>query len=280
MMTLNLWRAEWLKTRKRPLNRALLGIMLALLLVFFVVITVTALVDPAEFLAEAREILPFPHNLDISLELLKNLGVLLVVVFVANSIGSEYGRDTWKVILPRYGSRYAFLLTKWAVGLGAMLLLLAAVIVLALVLGWVGSLMLNIRADPSTTWDVATYLRSLCVTILQFVFIGTLTFFGAVATRSTIGAAIIGILVPTILGLLPDVLSFLMEGAPIILPSVHIDNLEAQWVTKSPEVQAILTELFNRSVPASVSVLVVLGYTALLFGGALYLFKRRDLAGE
>lgn len=280
MITLNLWRAEWLKMRKRPLNRALLGIMLALLLVLFVVITVMALVDPAEFLGEATEILPFPHSLDVSLELLTNLGVLLVVVFVANSIGSEYGRDTWKVILPRYGSRYAFLLTKWAVGLGAMLLLVATVIVVTLVLGWVGSLILGIGADPSAAGDVATYLRSLCVTILQFVFIGTLTFFGAVATRSTIGAAIIGILVPTILALLPDVLSLLVKGAPIILPSTHIDNLQAQWVTKSPEVQAILTQLFNRSVPATASVLVVLGYTAVLLAGALYLFKRRDMAGE
>ena len=39
MMTRNLWWAEWLKTRKRPVNRGMLGIMLMLLVVGFVIVT-------------------------------------------------------------------------------------------------------------------------------------------------------------------------------------------------------------------------------------------------
>ncbi len=43
------------------------------------------------------------------------------------------------------------------------------------------------------------HLRTLGVMVLEFIFFGTLTLFGAVVTRSTIGAAIVGILSSTIL---------------------------------------------------------------------------------
>lgn len=116
MMTLNLWRAEWLKARKRFLNRAMLGVMLVIVLVAFVAVTGIGYFYPGSDLSETTVILPFPESLGMALELLGHLGLLLVVVFVANSVGGEYARDTWKVILPRYGSRTAFLMTKWVVG--------------------------------------------------------------------------------------------------------------------------------------------------------------------
>ena len=280
MMTLNLWRAEWLKTRKRLLNRGLIGIMLVIVLVIFVVITGMALFNPGDFLAEATEALPFPQNLGLTLEVLASLGPLLVVVFVANSVGSEYGRDTWKVILPRHGSRTAFLLTKWVVGLVALLLLIAGVVVSSAVFGWLGALILGITPDPSSASDTAMLLRSVAVLVLDFIFVGTLTFFGAVVTRSTIGAAMVGILVPVILALLGPALALFVTGVQIILPTEHLDNLRARWVELNAEDAAYLTFLFDRSVPPFVSALVVVGYIAVLLGASLYLFKRRDMAGE
>jgi ABC-type transport system involved in multi-copper enzyme maturation permease subunit len=281
MMTLNLWLAEWLKTRKRPINLGMLAIMLVIILVLFAGTTGVALYNGGDFVDRAASVLPFPRSLQVGIDLLGNIGPLLVVVFVASNVGSEYGRDTWKVILPRYGSRIAFLLTKWAVGLATMLLLIACVCICAMVFGWLGSLSLGISGDPAPGPDTAELLRSMAVMVFYFAFIATLTLLGTVATRSTIGGAVVGLLAATIiLPVLGSALSLLVTGAPIILPTEHLNNLRAQWVAQNPEATAYMTALFNRSVPPLASALVVLGYIVVMLGGSLYLFKRRDMAGE
>ena len=295
MITLNLWRAEWLKTRERLLNRAMLGIMLAIVVAAFVAATgigyffphrdrafdeQAEILYPHSDLGQITRILPFPISLGVAVELVSNLGRLFFVIFVANSVGSEYGRDTWKMILPRNGTRSAVLMTKWVAGLVALLLLVAGTIATAVALGWSGALVLGIGADPAAPIEAAQHLRDLGVIVLELTFIGTLTLFGAVITRSTLGAAIAGILVPTIVGLVGHLLRLLVTGAPIISPTVHLDNLEARWVGFNAEEAAQFTFLFNRDMPPFASALVVLGYIALLLGGSLYLFNRRDMAGE
>ena len=295
MITLNLWRAEWLKTRERLLNRAMLGIMLGIVVAAFVAAIgigyffphhdrafdeQAEILYPHSDLGQITRILPFPISLGVTVELLSNLGRLFVVLFVANSVGSEYGRDTWKMILPRYGSRLAFLMTKWVAGLVSLLLMVAGTIVTAVALGWFGAQVLGIGADPASPIEAAQHLRDLGVIVLELTFVGTLTLFGAVITRSTLGAAIAGILVPTILGLAGQLLRLFVTGAPMISPTVHLDNLEARWVEFNAEEAAQVTFFFNRDVPPFASALVVLGYIALLLGGSLYLFNRRDMAGE
>lgn len=280
MMTRNLWSAEWLKTRKRPVNRAMLGIMIMLLVVVFVIVTGLVLWDRDKYLSTATSIMPFPRSLSIGTDLLTNLGSLVVVVFVANSVGSEYGRDTWKVILPRYGSRSAFLVTKWIVGLATLLLLTVATVSTAMLLGWVGTLLLGVSAQPSSASETMMLLRSLGITMLEFVFLGTLTFFGAVLTRSTIGAVIISLLVPVLLMVLQNVLPLLIAGSAIVLPTAHIQNLRAHLVFEDPQLLTLMTTTFNGPVSPVVSLLIVLGYIALLVGAGLVIFQRRDLAGE
>ncbi len=60
----------------------------------------------------------------------------------------------------------------------------------------------------------------------------------------------------------------------------HLDNLRARVSEFTPEEAARFTQLFDRSVSPLASVLIVLGYIAVLLGGSLYLFARRDIAGE
>jgi len=278
-MTLNLWRAEWLKTRKRPANRGMFGIMLVLVLMVFVAVTAIAYFYPGSDLDQAAIVLPFPRSLQSGVDVLGNLGALLVVVFVANSVGSEYGRDTWKVIVPRYGSRTAFLLTKWIVGLVALLLLMAGVLVSAVVWGWLGVQLLGIANESSMT-DTGQVLRTAAVMVFDFILIGTLTLFGTVATRSTIGGVVIGFVSSALLSLIGPVLSMLVTGASILSPTEHIDNLRIQWAMRDAEQTAMQAVIFNRPVSPLVSALVVISYIVLLLSVSMYLFKRRDMAGE
>ncbi len=55
---------------------------------------------------------------------------------------------------------------------------------------------------------------------------------------------------------------------------------DARWVTVEPQAEAMMSALFNRAVPPWVSALVVIGYIGLLLGATLYIFQRRDMAGE
>jgi ABC-2 type transport system permease protein len=279
MITLNLWRAEWLKTRKRPANRSMFGIMLVVVLVVFVTVTAIAYFYPGSDLDQAAIVLPFPRSLQSGVDVLGNLGGLLVVIFVANSIGSEYGRDTWKVIVPRYGSRTAFLLTKWIVGLVALLLLMAGVLVSAVVWGWLGVQLLGIANESSMT-DTGQVLRTAAVMVFDFILIGTLTLCGTVVTRSTIGGVVIGFVSSTLLSLIGPLLSMLVTGASILSPTEHIDNLRIQWAMRDAEQTALQAVMFNRPVSPLVSALVVISYIVLLLSVSMYLFKRRDMAGE
>jgi ABC-type transport system involved in multi-copper enzyme maturation permease subunit len=255
------------------------GIMLVLTLVVFVAVTAIAYFYPGSDLDQAAIVLPFPRSLQSGVDVLGNLGGLLVVIFVANSIGSEYGRDTWKVIVPRYGSRSAFLLTKWIVGLVALLLLMAGVLVSAVVWGWLGVQLLGIANESSMT-DTGQVLRTAAVMVFDFILIGTLTLCGTVVTRSTIGGVVIGFVSSTLLSLIGPLLSMLVTGASILSPTEHIDNLRIQWAMRDAEQTAMQAVLFNRPVSPLVSALVVISYIVLLLSVSMYLFKRRDMAGE
>ena len=280
MMTLHLWRAEWLKMRKRPLNRSMLGFMLVIILVVFAGMTAEAFFKRGPSLDQAANVLPFPRSLQTGIDLLANVGQMLVVAFVASSVGREYGSDTWKAILPRYASRTAFLLAKWTVGLVMLLLLVASVGMSSIVFGWLGSVILGIAGQPAPGPDTTELIRSLSVMLLDFVFLGTLALFATVVTRSSIGGTVVGILAWVMLPVLAPVLSLIVKGGAIISPAAHLNNVRVQWVAPNPEAIAAQTAQFNGSVSPVISVLVVLGYIVLLLGGSLYLFTRRDMAGE
>jgi ABC-type transport system involved in multi-copper enzyme maturation permease subunit len=283
MMTPQLWRAEWLKMRKRPLNRSLLGFMLALILLVFGAMTAEAYFsqeDRAAALEQATSVLPYPRSLQTGIDLLANLGQMLVVAFVGSSVGGEYGRDTWKAILPRYASRTGFLLAKWTVGLAMLLLLIASMGISSIVFGWLGSLVLGIAGQPAAGPDTAELIRSLSVMFLDFTFLGTLTLLATVITRSSIGGTVVGVLSWVMLPIITQVLSLLVKGGAIISPAAHVNNVRVHWVAPDQEAIASLTALFNGTVSPLISLLVVLGYIAVLLGISLYIFKRRDMAGE
>lgn len=287
MITLHLLRAEWLKTRERLLNRGILAIMPFLLAGIMVTVGVSALINPTTFLDDAAAMLPYPGNLELSVEMLNQLGFPLVVFFVATSVGTQYGRDIWKMIVPRYGRRPPFLLAKWVVGVGALLLLIALLLVIAVVVGSGGAWLLDITRSASSAAEWSQYVRTIGEIVLEFIFIGTLTLFGTVLIRSTVEGVITGIVAPMALVVIRDLLPLLQERIPLlatiatwILPSTHFSNLQERWVMAGPPTETIMADLLGHPVSPTASALVVIGHVMLLLGGSLHLFNRRDMAGE
>jgi ABC-2 type transport system permease protein len=273
---MNLWRAEWLKTYRRPANWGILGITLVVLVALYAILTGMALYDGPNSAthAEMTRMLAFPSGMGAAMQVLSALGSLLSIVFVANIIGSEYTRDTWKMILPRRGNRLAFLTTKLLMGLFCMALLIVIMLVLGQVLAWIGLAVLG--GDFTGSGSLAEQLKAAFAALMDMAFYGVITLVAAVATRSTIGGIVVGFVSTQILG----VASLLSKTAAKILPVAHLQNISAQWIMKQPEMTAQIEGMFGRPISPVVSLAVVLGYIAVLAAAGIWLFKTRDMAGQ
>jgi ABC-type transport system involved in multi-copper enzyme maturation permease subunit len=141
-MILNLIRAEWLKLTKRPLTWVLLVIFLALLLLQ--VLSLFALVHLAQLLGVSAEgavrgaqieeyarWIVFPGLFGSVFAHINSLGGVFAVILAAGAMGSEYGWGTLRTQLARDPNRVRYLIAK----LLTLLALLAVAMVLALIVG-------------------------------------------------------------------------------------------------------------------------------------------------
>lgn len=273
----NLWRAEWIKARQHPVNRGLLMLTVAAIILLFVSTIIGAVVSPDRFLPNARRILPMPNGLLTITELLGSMGPIIAVIFMANSVGSEYSSDTWKMIMPRYGSRRAFIVAKILTGGAAMCLWIAILMIIGQLLGWVGAAFLHITADQVTDRpDFAAYLRYLAIDMLQMTLYGMLAFVFAVTLRSTVVGVLGGFAAIFVL----NVVAFIFRPLTLVLPSSHIQNIAFQWVLRDPIATEQLTSSFGFHISPLISFFVVLIYISIFIWSVLYIFQTRDIEGE
>lgn len=273
---MNLWRAEWLKTYRRPANLGILAIVLVVLVALYSILTGMALYEGPNSAThtEMSQQLGFPSGMGAAMQVLSVLGSLLSIVFVANIIGSEYTRDTWKMILPRRGNRLAFLSVKLLMGLFCMALLIVTTLVLGQLLAWIGVAILG--GSFTGSGSLSDQLKAAFSALMDMAFYGVITLVAAVATRSTIGGIVVGFVSTQILG----VASLLSQTAAKILPVAHLQNISAQWVFKQPELDMQLNQMFGGPMSPVVSLAVVLGYIAALAVAGTWMFKTRDMAGQ
>lgn len=137
-MLAQLFRAEWLKLRTRPLALALLGLFLGLMLLYLALwAMVVALHEGAmggvaiealrpEQIAEIKRQLSFPGIFGAVLGQINSTGGILAVILAAGFLGSDYSWGTLRVLLSRAPGRGAYLLAKL---LALMLGLLAACLI-------------------------------------------------------------------------------------------------------------------------------------------------------
>lgn len=275
---MSLYRAEWLKMRKRP---ATLGIVLITLIVVvlamggFTAYALSQGVGSAPYEA-ALQLLAYPSVLQFTLSILSSLGMLLAVIFIANYVGSEYSRDTWKMILPRKGSRQLFLWMKIALTFTFILVLVAITLIVGQVVGMLGVLLLGGDIAPSTSTSLADIGKACFALVFQMGFYSLLALLAVITTRSTIGGIVIGVVASTVLGIITQ----LSTWAAKILPNVHIENIMLHvGVNGGRENQAFIDQMFGQSISVWVSVAVVSAYILAFLAGSMWIFTRRDMAG-
>ncbi|XXF75096.1 ABC transporter permease [Myxococcaceae bacterium GXIMD 01537] len=272
MNVLALLGAEWLKASKRPMHRLLLALVGATGLAFCLFMALRAAAEPAAR-ESARNLLPWPFILDSAVEALRVFGRLAAIILAASIVGSEYGHDTWKMLLPRRPGRGVFLGAKLAVTLGALALGVAVVTASYVIPGVVSSKLLGLVPTAPGRLDL-TGGRYLSL-FLEVAFYASATLLTTVITRSSFGGILLGMAVMIFLGVTGDAEPWLARA----LPSAHLLNLQAR-LTEDTRMLALSQRSLGGEVSTGTSVAVWAIYVSAFVGTSLALFKHRDLAGS
>lgn len=271
MSVLSLLGAEWLKVSKRPLHRLLLLLVGATGLAYCLFMAMRAGAEPAAR-ESARDVLTWPYILGPALDVLGSFGRLAAIILAASIVGSEYGHDTWKMLLPRRPGRGVFLGAKLAVTLGALALGVGVVSASYAVPGVVSAKLLGLV--PSTPGRLDLMAWRYVSLGLDLTFFATAALLAAVLTRSAFGGILLGLALMIFLGLMRDA----GPGLARVLPSAHLMNLQAH-LTEDARLLALLRQSFAGEVSTGASLAVWALYVCAFMGTALGIFQRRDLAG-
>ncbi len=277
----NLFRAEWTKTYKRPANIGLFFITLGIILLGFVGAVGIALYDgkESEFGQQIQQLTTFPTSLEMPLIILSQLGSILAIIFMSNSIGAEYTNDTWKVLLPRRARRSDFIIIKIVICLLFMTGLIAISLAFGALMGVIGNVILGGNVSNMELFSASALFKSLVPIFLQLIVFSSITLLVTMASRSTIMGIVFGIVGNTIFGIAINFSKLVAK----ILPNAHISNLEANWLYEGEQktmALGMLERMFGTQVSLTTSIMVV---TAYIFGSiilGLLLFQRRDMAGQ
>ena len=199
----------------------------------------------------------------------------LMIAFAAVVFGGEYGWNTWKLVAPHRG-RVELMLSKH---LSAVGWLMAGYLVMAVI--WVlGVTLLGfLLGDPPTNVPLGAVLagqgKGALFALLTTALTVTLTAVLVVATRSTLGAVVIGIVVTAAEPIIAPRLAQIHDLFLRLSPGVALGNLQS-WIFNG---EALTLPTSGGMVSDSwvFSLTVVLVWTAALAGLSVALFRRQDL---
>ena len=271
MSPLILLRAEWLKARKRPMHWILLGLLASTGLLFTLFVGTRAWVDPT-LRERARVMMPWPHILEHALNVLQFFGRVTAIALTASIVGSEYGLDTWKMVLPRRPGRSGFFWSKLGMSLIAVVVGIAVVVASFVIPSSLTSLLLGI--EPAGGVELGVVGARYAAFFLEAFFYVAVTVFAAVVTRSTFGGILLG------LGVMffQDIVAYAHPLIALTLPAVHLRNLQA-LLSGDAQLLEQVQMVFEDEVSLGTSAAVWLLYVSTLLAAAFTLFRRRDLAG-
>jgi ABC-type transport system involved in multi-copper enzyme maturation permease subunit len=238
---------------------SMLGSSVALLTLFMVVFARFA--PPEAGLVISFD---YPLGLVFGPQLLNQLGTLMLVVFGASLIGTEYRFDTWKNLLTRRATRVPFIISKWLTLVIAVVLGVVAIALWSQALG----ALLGTGRDVGAM-SLGSVLAQVSVYGLSWLVAGTIGMLGAVLGRTTVAGIILGVV--------------WLIGEGIAMSLVQLSERVA-WIGDGLFTNASTNLLaYAGNTPAEWSVLhstiVAAAYLIIPLAVAAYVFRKRDMAG-
>ncbi|OGN99479.1 MAG: hypothetical protein A2Y58_05295 [Chloroflexi bacterium RBG_13_51_52] len=257
----------------------LLSVLIGIVIIFYVVVLIIS--KNSLPIHGYRETLGFPMVIPFVLSILFPFGIILSVILITSSIGTEYNWRTIRTMLICSESRFKLLGAK-LIAVGILMLIgmvagIAAGFVMSLITTAIGGYAFNFSfVTGGYIWDqFLQFWRSFYV-LIPYVLIG---FLFTVIGRSSIPGLVLGIgeffLESMIAGLL-RLAGGWMANIPDYLPTVNVNAINAL-----SEVAPKIPMLGNSSeLPGSPQAFVIVAVYDLVFIViAFYLFRKRDLTG-
>ena len=233
-------------------------------------------------LSGARELFSLPGSIDNVIGMMRHVSVFLVIILASSTIGVEYSWGTLRPLLSKGPRRWQWLASQ---GLLVVLLAVAALLIASLGIAassLIASALTSALGDgPGNSGHWGATLAALGRQMFALApWIALAVFFTVLTASSRIGAALaLGYyfgeqVVTAILTLLLD--GFEKVAQFMLGPSVGV------WLSGGDMLSVGLDGAAARlgeSFGTLLAFLVIAGYTAVLFGAALWVFQRRDIAG-
>lgn len=272
-MSLNLLYAEVFKIGKRPS----LGIfaLSACSFVFFapLVIAVLAYSSPDAYLDWAMMAVRYPADINFFVAVFYYVGPFVAAVVGGMVIGQEYGDNTWKMVLPRTGSR-ASLVNAKAIGIVAYLwVTFAGCLTFFLVGSAIAESFLGISIPAQYRSVSASQIAAVALLLVPLALYGLAAAAGAFAFRSASAGVMIGVLAP--------VVSKLVEF-PLVSWALPTPLLDCALATIQHDSYALekLTAVFGRPVPLGYSLSALVVYVVAIHVLCVFVFRAQDMGAS
>ena len=274
---LSLMRWEWFKLRRRwfPWILLIIFVLFTQMLVW-----VGYLVYRSEGSSEP-DLFVLPSSVSLGLSSMFGLAIVLMVTLSSSVMGTEYGWGTLRTVMARGPGRWHFLLAKFGV---SALAGLAGLVIAAVFIG-ISSIVTTGLVDEgseltsSGEWsEAALLIVKAAYALIPYALLATaLTVFTSSATVGlaiTVGYHIAEQIVVPILTVFVDGFDTVAGFTLGISANAVISQGGEQ------EFIFLVTGLADGDLPGTAQAfLVLLGYSILFGGAALWLFQRRDITG-
>ena len=266
---LNLIGVEILKLRKRWMPYVLLVVLLVSILIPIIVsyINYQSHVDKLQIM-DWKEALVLPNAMQNIFSSIPGLGIILVAILAASTIGAEYGWGTLRQTLARGISRPKYLTSKLlSIGIVAVIGVLITIAV-----GLIATIITSMVIEGEITWGsfVGYFFASLGRTLLVLiVYISMATFFSVLLRSSALGimVTIAWFIGESIIGGLLSMSSGWLADIPKYLIMFNTNELMA---LNSLNPQGDITPWWQ-------SIGILFAYSTVFIAASYYRFQRQDL---
>ena len=275
---LSLMRWEWFKLRHRWFPWVLLVIFT---LFTQMLVWIGYLVHRGEGEVGAAELFLLPGSVTLGLRSMFGLAIVLIVTLSSSMMGTEYGWGTLRTALARGPGRWQLLVSKFGI---SALAGLGGLIIAAVFIG-ISSLVTTGLAENSSELTSSGEWSEAILTIVKAAF--ALIPYALLATALTILTS------SATVGLAITVGYHIAEQIVVPILSVFVDGFDKiAGFTLGISAHALISEegaqdfiflvttLGDGELPNTVQAfLVLLGYSIIFGGAALFMFQRRDITG-
>jgi ABC-type transport system involved in multi-copper enzyme maturation permease subunit len=258
--------AEVQKTLRRPFDVVLTLAVLGLSIVPPVIVMVRALRDPGRAALYAVQ-LTWPVSMDRAQVVLMLMGLLGAPMLAASAIGNEHDARTWATLVLRRSSRYPLLLSKVVVVFGTVAVVTVLGVIATLIAAAIAGTIVGVAPDPAVLarQTPAAPLLTVALAIADGWWSALMAIAAAVLLRSTLAAALMGILMPRLF------LVALSEETAFLNPALHFMNLRyTLGVLRVPPPLDV-------GVGAWGSIAVIVVYSIALVAAVSYWFEHREI---